>query len=168
MPNSLRLFYALWPDDATRYELMQLQALVTGRKTRLENLHLTLAFLGQQPSEQLPALKNILAALPRTPIPLVLNRVGYFPRNKIAWAGMHEIPIALTELHQSLTNALIQNRIAFDNKSTFKPHITLAREAIQPEELPFTPATWQAGKVVLVESFSENNSSTYRVLASQT
>jgi len=44
------MFFALWPDDAVRAQLAhwsrELHAVCGGRPTRVENLHLTLAFLG--------------------------------------------------------------------------------------------------------------------------
>ena len=44
--ETLRLFFALWPDDPTRSALAQLQTPIRGRITPYEHLHLTLAFLG--------------------------------------------------------------------------------------------------------------------------
>src|SRR5437667_76833 len=51
--RKLRLFYALWPDAATRAALTRLQLAVRGRNMRPENFHLTLAFLGEQPIRSL-------------------------------------------------------------------------------------------------------------------
>jgi 2'-5' RNA ligase len=163
---SHRLFYALWPDHVIRDALAGLQMRVTGRKTTLDNLHLTLAFLGQQPTELLSVLNNILVALPPTPITMVFNRIGYFTKNKIAWIGMHDAPAALMSLQRNLVDALMQNNIAYNEGSEFRPHITLARDALQPEDLPFQPITWRAEQVALVESVNLREGVSYRVLAS--
>ncbi|MGZ3254204.1 MAG: RNA 2',3'-cyclic phosphodiesterase [Burkholderiaceae bacterium] len=165
--QSLRLFYALWPDHAVRAELMRLQAPLRGRKTRYENLHLTLPFLGQQPSDLLPLFTSILAGLSSSPVTLVVDRIGYFTQNKIAWAGMHETPASLLALNNSLVSALAQNNIALNHQSSFHPHITLARDAEAPEELPFQPFAWQGGHVALVESTNQSGGVVYRVLASR-
>lgn len=165
--RSLRLFYALWPDDATRVALIRLQAPITGRKARYENLHLTLAFLGQQPVDLLPVFTSILANLSSPPVTLTVDRIGYFTQKKIAWAGMHEAPVALSVLNSTLVSALKQNNIAFNSQSTFRPHITLARDAEQPEELPFHPFVWHGGKIALVESTNDADGVAYRVLASR-
>lgn len=90
--TSLRLFYALWPDDATRDALVGLQKIVRGRTTEKQNLHLTLAFLGQQRAETVPTLREILLELPRQDMALVLDRFGYFSRQKIAWIAMTVVP----------------------------------------------------------------------------
>jgi 2'-5' RNA ligase len=165
--DTMRLFYALWPDDATRAELMRLQTNLHGRMTHYDNLHITLAFLGQQPTSLLPALKDLLGHLPKSAMTLRLDRVGYFTRNRIAWVGMHEVPDALFELQGKLTQALLKEDIAFDSHSNFKPHVTLARDASMPPDLVFTPITWQANQVALVQSKAQPDGVSYRVLESR-
>ncbi len=163
--QSLRLFYALWPDDATREALMHMQARMHGRKTRYENFHLTLAFLGQQPADLLPAMRKILADIRPAQISLVLDRIGYFTQSRIAWAGMHETPAALIALQRDLVQGLAQNNIACNGRSAFRPHVTLARDAAPPEDLPFEPVVWRADHVVLVESTTDREGVIYRVIA---
>jgi len=163
----LRLFYALWPDDVTRTALMDMQARIQGRKTRYQNFHLTLAFLGQQPAGLLPALEKILADLSPTPISLVLDRLGYFTKNRIAWVGMHDVPAVLIALQRDLAQKLVQNNIAYDGRSGFWPHVTLGRDAVPPEDLPFEPIEWRADKVTLVESTTAPEGVVYRVIATR-
>lgn len=165
--ESLRLFFALWPDDLTRGELARLQQSLAGRQIPYDNLHITLAFLGQQPAAQLAALKDILMHLPKTAITLTLDRIGYFPRNRIAWAGMHEVPAALIVLQQHLAQALTECGIAFDSQLKFKPHITLARDAATPPDMAFNPIVWQAQQVALVQSVTMPGGSRYQVLAAR-
>lgn len=165
--ESLRLFFALWPDDATRTALVQLQAPMQGRIVPYGNLHLTLAFLGQQPATVLADAQKILTHL-STPTPtLVLDRLGYFTRNRIAWIGSHATPPGLPALQQELTNALIANGISFNNQPSFKPHITLARDASLPPDITFDPLLWRADRVALVQSITDVHGSAYRVLASR-
>lgn len=164
--KSLRLFYALWPDEDARTAFMHLQAPLQGRKTRYRNLHMTLAFLGQQSSSLLPMLEQILRKLPSRTITLTVDRIGYFPGKKIAWAGMHETPADLLALNDCLQTLLSQNEIAFDRQPDFQPHITLARDAAPPEELPFEIIEWQCREVALVESVTLAEGPVYRVLAS--
>jgi 2'-5' RNA ligase len=125
--ETTRLFYALWPDDATRTALMQLQINFGGRLTRYENLHITLAFLGEQPTALLPALKDLLDHLPKSEMTVTLDRLGYFPRN----------------------------------------HITLARDASPPPDIVFNPIIWQVNQAVLVQSKTQPDGISYRVLASR-
>ncbi len=163
--QSMRLFYALWPDDATRSALQRLQMLVDGRHTRYSNLHVTLAFLGEQPVAHLPVLKAILAGLPRTEILLQIDRLGYFPKSRIAWAGTHAVPDSLLALQASLTQALQQHEIGFDQKATFTPHVTLSRDAGVPLDRPFHPIIWPAEQVALVQSMQQGGVLAYQVLA---
>ena len=56
-PDSLRLFFALWPDETTQGALYRTGKWMHkhwgGRLMRRDTLHLTLAFLGSMPAEQL-------------------------------------------------------------------------------------------------------------------
>jgi 2'-5' RNA ligase len=165
--ESLRLFFALWPDAETAAALMRLQNGMQGRLIPYANLHITLAFLGPQPAALLPELKGILTRLPRTEITLSLDRVGYFRRNRIAWAGMHAVPEALLALQQHLAGALQEHKVPFDNSHDFKPHITLARDAAPPPDTAFDPIVWHANHVALVESTAAPKGSSYRILASR-
>lgn len=167
-PNeSLRLFFALWPDDATRTALMQLQASMHGRIIPYENLHLTLVFLGRQPATLLPDLIEILMHCTSGTVALTLDRLGYFTRNRIAWAGTHQAPDALLQLVQELTQALALRGVALNALHGFKPHITLARDASPPPDMAFDPIVWRAGHIALVQSTTSAEGSTYQVLASR-
>lgn len=164
---SLRLFFALWPDQETRTALAALQSRVPGRRIRPGNLHVTLAFLGMQPAALLPTLRAILASLPPPDFLLEVDRIGYFARRRIAWAGTHRAPDALSALHRDLVRALLQEGIAFDQRSSFVPHITLARDAAAPPDLPFGPIRWRVGQVALVQSSTTAEGAAYRVLAAR-
>ncbi|MFC3107217.1 RNA 2',3'-cyclic phosphodiesterase [Undibacterium arcticum] len=165
-PQKLRLFYALWPDAATRAALTQLQLAVRGRKMRPENFHLTLAFLGEQAPASLPLLRQVLQQLGGSALDLQLDQYGYFRRNRIAWAGMQQVPPALIALQQDLAQALVRHRIDYDNQSAFRPHLTLARNAPAPEQLTAVPVLWHADQVALVQSDSLDQGRQYRILAS--
>src|SRR3569833_3284681 len=142
--GTMRLLYALWPDDAVRAFFMRLLIVFKGRHTAYANLHLTLAFLGQQPAHLLPTLQTILSQLPGKSIPLVIDRAGYFRKQRIAWAGMHAAPDALQDLQSALTARLQRHGIAFDAHQSFKPHVTLSRYGAPPEDQPFVPIHWRA------------------------
>ena len=159
------LFYALWPDDATRAALTQLQTHVKGRLTRPLNLHLTLAFLGPQPEALMPVLRSILTHLKAEPIALDIDRLGHFGKNRIAWAGMHAVPTALTQMQRALAQELDRRGISNDNNRAYKPHITLARDAGPPDERPFAPLHWRADRIVLARSPLPDEKPLYQVLA---
>ena len=163
----LRLFYALWPDESVRETLQFLQARVHGRHIQAGNLHVTLAFLGNQPARHLPLLENVLAELPRTAFSLPIDQLGYFRKNRIAWAGSHVVPAPLIALQESLAETLTRHHIEFDNKKDFQAHITLARDADAPTDQPFEPFTWNVSQVALVQSLQEGSRLAYQILSSR-
>ena len=92
---------------------------VTGSFTPEENLHLTLAFIGDYPDPEdvpLPAF---------TPFELKLSGYGSF--GDLWWAGIGKSP-ALEACVRRLRRALSDEGIPFDRKA-FSPHITLVRRA---------------------------------------
>ncbi|GAB3539086.1 RNA 2',3'-cyclic phosphodiesterase [Noviherbaspirillum agri] len=165
--DTLRLFFALWPDDTTRTAIQQLQAPLQGRVIPYSNLHLTLAFLGQQPAALVGMAKDILTHLSSTSISLTLDRMGYFSRNRIAWVGTHQAPEELIALHKELADTMREREIAFDSQPSFKPHITLARDAAPPPDLSFEPIVWRATHVALVHSVTNAEGARYDVIASR-
>jgi 2'-5' RNA ligase len=160
IPNAIpptvkhKLFFALWPDPATRAALARLQPLVQGRHIPAAKLHLTLAFLGQQDAARLPVLLAILEQLAMPPLQLSIDSLGYFARPHIAWAGMAQPPAALLDMQAQLMAALSAAGFDPSTHGAFKPHITLAREAkvAPPEGLSFDPVPWEVAQVALVES----------------
>ena len=157
METSLRLFYALWPDEATRKALAGWQASLSGRKVRPQNLHITLAFLGKKPLEMVPQLSNIIKALPAEAILLQLDKTGYFSRKRISWAGMKQTPPGLVRLQHELALALTEKNVSFDKRPHSIPHLTLARHSDKPGISTFNPVVWHARHLVLVESRSGND-----------
>ncbi|WUR13855.1 RNA 2',3'-cyclic phosphodiesterase [[Empedobacter] haloabium] len=153
-PNAAtrKLFYALWPDDAARAALAALQAGVRGRLIPPAKLHVTLAFLGHLPADAVPQLLDILAALPLPALELSIDCYGYFARPRIAWAGMTQPPAALIELQAELVRRLEAAGFSTATHGSFKPHVTLAREAKEAPTGTFAPVPWHGARAVLVES----------------
>ncbi|HAT32853.1 MAG TPA: RNA 2',3'-cyclic phosphodiesterase [Janthinobacterium sp.] len=149
-----RLFFALWPDAATRAALARPQAGLGGGPTPPEKLHLTLAFLGQRPDTDLPALTRILARLPARAMTLEIDTLGYFAGRRIAWAGMRAAPPALLELRAALMDELAAQQFsARFEEDRFRPHLTLARKAEPPAGAGLAaPIVWRADHVVLAVS----------------
>lgn len=168
-PASLRLFYALWPDEATRAALAALLPRFglpgNGRPTAPENLHLTMAFLGMQPAEVLPTLEQQLHAIDFPELRLQLDRYGYFQRARIAWLGMQHPPPALLQLQRELSAALRQCGIGHDRESAFRPHVTLARNAPAAPRGKEPDIAWHAPQLALVQSTTTPRGPIYEVLA---
>ena len=165
-PKQRRLFFALWPDEITRSALARVQFELHGNKTRYRNFHITLAFLGDQPETMLPELQTILTQLDGAEMYLELDRIGYFARQRIAWAGMTREPPALKQLQTRLTAQLSTHHVQFESRAVFRPHITLVRDADAPGTAEFPPIVWHAKQVTLMQSLMQEDGLQYQVLAS--
>jgi RNA 2',3'-cyclic 3'-phosphodiesterase len=162
-----RLFFALWPDEATREALagwsQAMHKVCGGRRTRSENLHATLAFLGATEQARLAALDAAAARVHVPSFDLILDRPGYWKHKRIAWAGASAVPIALSALAENLRAALSLLGFSFDTRP-FAPHVTLARDADRAPQLPsLPPVHWPVADFSLV--LSPGGRAAYRVLA---
>ena len=157
--DKLRLFYALWPDAVTRMKLAALQQQVSGRMTSAQNLHMTLAFLGNQSRSLLPLLEDVLLELPLQPMQLEIDSLDYFNKPRIAWAGPSLVPQALLSLQSDLMTALDGAHILLKPVAGFRPHVTLARDAPAPPHSEIQTIHWKIGEIVLLESVSSPVSS---------
>lgn len=169
--NSRRLFFALWPDTATRAYLTQiLRGLVPpeARAIHSENLHITLVFLGHQDRSAQHCAEQAAAQLRATPFSITLDCLGHWPRPRILWLGALHYPAALPGLAADLHQALTPCRMTLDSRP-YQPHLTFARNVRKMETLPVLPACvdWHVRDFVLAESIPDpdNAGTHYRVLA---
>lgn len=97
---------------------------ITGNYTNIQNLHLTLAFIGEydDPSRVMETLSQVSFE----PFTISLDeQIGNF--GDILWVGTKKNP-ALMSLDLRIRKALDSYHISYDRK-TFKPHITIVRKA---------------------------------------
>ena len=97
---------------------------ITGNYTNIQNLHLTLAFIGEydNPKRVMDALNQVLF----DPFTISLDeQIGNF--GDILWVGTKKNP-ALMSLDLRVRKALDSYHIPYDKK-TFRPHITIVRKA---------------------------------------
>jgi 2'-5' RNA ligase len=163
----LRLFFALWPDDATRAALAEwcrrIHRATDGRPTRAETIHQTLAFLGDCRPERLAEVEAAAGRVPPRRFELVLDRAGLWKHNRIAWAGASVVPAELEALVAELRAALAAARLEFDPKP-FAPHLTLVRKARPGAALPaLEPIRWPVTGFVLVRSVLRPDGSDYAI-----
>ena len=167
--ESQRLFFALWPDDKTRKTIAKLVQRVIphhqGKPIRTENLHLTLAFLGNVNNAQRDCVEAVAESLSITPFSLCLERLGVFSRAKVLWLGIKEQPDALTQLANDLSNGARDCGIKLDEK-TFKPHVSLIRKVNRLHEVEVEPIRWNVNQFCLVQSVSHVEGVEYQVVKS--
>lgn len=137
----MRLFVALEISPAVRENLAnfikQLRPLAPQpRWVRPENLHVTLKFIGEVPSEKLGAIRAALAAIrSNQAVTIEFRGLGFFPAEKhprVFWAGMNASP-NLKTLASDIENATQKLGIPPEQRP-FSPHLTLAR--FEPPRLP--------------------------------
>ncbi|TSE24311.1 RNA 2',3'-cyclic phosphodiesterase [Tepidimonas sediminis] len=162
---TLRLFVALWPDEATR---ARLQALADAwhwppgvRRCAPADWHVTLHFLGAVPAARLAALRAALA-VPWTPFTLTLTKAQRWPRG-LAVLTAAAVPAPLAALHRRLGQALTALALPVERRP-LRPHVTLARRAEEAEPPPaVAPLAWPVTAYALVQSTGEP-ARRYRIL----
>ena len=135
--DSLRLFVAIDVPDAWRAALAgvqdRLERVAPGFLRRVDPklMHLTLAFLGYQPTERLPSIEEAMRAVAERyrPFALRIGRLGFFGspgQVRVVWASVEAAPGMLEGLHGALVAALKARGIDLDERPLV-PHITLGR-----------------------------------------
>ena len=131
----MRLFIAINFSNETRSRLLALRDELRGKSERgsftaPENLHLTLAFLGECDNKQTAAVKSVLSAVNFESFDITIDCIGRFKRDgcDIWWAGVRENR-AIADLQCNLTSGLCTHGFVLDNRK-YSPHITLGREVV--------------------------------------
>ena len=145
----MRLFIAILLSDEVKDSLIDAQnALydrgVRGNYTPEENLHLTLAFIGEWPEEVTECLPAV-----GKPFSVTLSHLGIFPEANVLWAGIRPCE-ALDHLAQQVRHRLADAGIPFDRKR-FSPHITLARKPFVPEHIVLSEIAVPAVSMIVDE-----------------
>ena len=122
----MRLFIAINLNDEMKDALMDIQDTmrtygIHGRETVPENMHLTLAFIGDYDDPDY--VKEIVGSIEVRPFEIMLNGIGAY--GDLWWAGLENSP-PLMAVARRLRRALADAEIPFDRKK-FSPHITIIR-----------------------------------------
>jgi 2'-5' RNA ligase len=166
----VRLFIAINFDDETIARLISLRDELRshgecGNFTATENLHLTLAFLGECDAKQTADIKNAMNEAAFEPFPISIERVGRFKRDggDIWWAGA-QASKPLIGFQSDLTDKLIGAGFLLD-KRKYSPHITLGREVVtKAEPWQITPFGETVKSVDLMKSERINGKLTYTAI----
>ncbi|MBE7009199.1 MAG: RNA 2',3'-cyclic phosphodiesterase [Ruminococcaceae bacterium] len=161
----MRQFIAIRLDDNVKDALTAVQTAlranrVGGNYTKIENLHLTLAFIGEygDPDRVLEVIRSV----PFEPVPIRLQGFGSF--GDLYWCGLARSD-ELTAYVGRLRRALAAADIPFDRKK-FSPHITLLRKA-STDRMPgvaVPEASMTARRVSLMRSERGKNGMIYTEL----
>jgi RNA 2',3'-cyclic 3'-phosphodiesterase len=151
----LRLFLALWPDEAVRDRIWSWQQAWRwppgARLVARERLHLTLHFIGNVAAARLPELV-LGSRVDFEALDMAFGDAAVWPGG-IAVLRPHATPPALARLHARLAASLTALELPVEPRP-FRAHVTLARRAagaVAPPAHP--PIEWPADDgYVLVRS----------------
>ncbi|MFC9327293.1 RNA 2',3'-cyclic phosphodiesterase [Kitasatospora sp. NPDC057015] len=165
-PSTLRVFVALAPPDDAKDELARaLQPVYAGypqlRWNRIEDWHITLAFLGELPSTAVPLLRSVLAgrAASHPALQLGLRGGGHFDE-RLLWSGIDGDLEGLHLLAADVRDQVRSCGIEFRDRP-LRPHLTLARSRRDdPTSVPqaaaaltgFVGRPWRTERLHLVGS----------------
>jgi len=172
-----RLFLGLYPTPAERQRLL---ATVTehapgllverARPVPVQNLHMTLVFLGNVAEPVRRCVEQVAATIDSPAITVTLDRLGYWPRKRMLWAIPD--PTTLSEALLHLVTALHDGLAACDvvlEQRDYRPHVTLARRLAHAPRCGHFPAVeWRFGQFALMESVSTPTGVRYPVLQTWT
>lgn len=132
----MRLFVAVNFQEELKekcYELIGImkELAVQGNFTRRDNLHLTLAFLGE--TSKVKEIKMAMEAVRAESFKLEIGGLGRFRRSggDIYWLAIKPNN-ELNRLHGQLTQGLAAAGFALEERE-YKPHLTLGRQVILPK-----------------------------------
>ena len=163
----MRLFVALTFPPHVHEALLRAQSALKkqgrGNFTREENLHLTLAFIGE--TDRIDEARAALREVSSPPAALKFDRLGAF--DDLIWAGA-ELSPSLAALQRDVSERLKAHGFSLE-KRVFRPHITLCRRFapyvkrdIKMLEQALGGANCRAERVILMESLRIDGKLVYR------
>jgi RNA 2',3'-cyclic 3'-phosphodiesterase len=164
----VRLYYALWPERAVAERMHEhavvLQAAVGGRITRVDSIHLTLAFLGNVGAFRLEELRAPPAAIAVEPFRVDIDRVGAWHHNGVGWVAPSVTPPPLAELQSRLSEWLESIGFTLERRA-FAPHATILRKCTgKVATASIETIRWAVDAYVLVQSTPDLEGSRYEVI----
>ena len=160
----MRLFIAVELTDELKKSLIALmhemkKAGIKGQYAPADNLHLTLAFIGE--SDELPAIREAVSRVHVKPFKLSLSDLGNF--GDLIWIGAKGNQ-GLSETAKAVREALDSAGIPYDKKG-FLPHITLVRKAAgNYQKIPVPKGMMMVRKLSIMKSEVKDGRRVYRPL----
>ena len=166
-----RLFFALWPDQVLRSQLVEATrharrklGKAGARMVDTANIHITLAFLGNVPDEQYQCLANSAGRVRAGSFDLLLDRWGFFRRAQVFYLTAAAVPGELERLVGQLWGVAGACGLRPDTRP-FQPPLTRARNVTAPLDLAAPESVlWTPADFVLVSSETRSSGPVYQVL----
>ncbi|HCM36948.1 MAG: 2'-5' RNA ligase [Candidatus Wildermuthbacteria bacterium RIFCSPLOWO2_02_FULL_47_9c] len=178
-----RIFVAINLPDTVKQELLEYKNKwpeIPARWAGKENLHLTLAFLGNTSDEELREVVGLLQEVGdrHSPFELKIIHLQYGPDAKnprMIWA-IGEKPPKLLKLQKDIEHTLAAENLYTPEARPFSPHLTLARfhvtqfRQMEPEERPEIAQeisfSFPVETIELMESKLKRSGAEYTILQS--
>lgn len=136
--NTKRVFVAICPDANITHRLESYQEHIPPenlRWTKLTNLHITLAFLGEVSELQLGSISGALSRIAKKVRPFVLSieHIAAAPKLRspdMIWARIHQseqLSALVRDIRSTIEPLLSEASLRKLESFDFSPHITLAR-----------------------------------------
>jgi RNA 2',3'-cyclic 3'-phosphodiesterase len=175
----MRLFVAVNFTPDVIDHLVDVQALLqtraeAGNFLPRDNIHLTIVFLGEVESTRIHLIKEAMRRISIPSFSILLTEIGSFKtaEGRLYWLGIKKND-QLETMHQELVDGLIKAGFRLDDRE-YKPHITLAREVVLPEDCDLQkwneaiqPRRVDVEKIALMRSDRVNGEVVYREVASR-
>lgn len=130
---------------------------IRGKFSQLQNLHLTLAFIGE--TNRISEAKKIVNSVKFWPFNIVLEGSGAF--RDVLWVGVEKSP-TLNAIVDELSLKLHEVGLISEIRE-FKPHITIARQVPNADKLALQiqPASMTVNDISLMQSRHINGQLVY-------
>lgn len=163
----MRIFIAIRLTEAFKASIMDAQEGlreqgVRGNFTRPENLHLTLAFIGE--TDRIDDIKAAVASVKLDPFVITTGQLGCFNgRSRVLWMGIQGKEKMKT-LALRLRKALDERGINYSH-GPFQPHITLVRQPTEtPLDIEVEDACMTIRDIVIMKSERINGRLVYTII----
>ena len=162
----MRCFVAAWPDEPTRLALASLsddvrQRVEHRRVARADDLHLTLAFIGDLVDDVAFDLADAVATLRFKAFAWQLDALGFFKEAGVVWVGATNATVRpLADLADRVRALLDQMNVAYDRKP-LAPHVTLLRGVKRFAAQKVAPTLWRIESIALYRSAPARQASRY-------
>ena len=163
----MRIFIAIRFTEAFKASILDAQEGlkeqgVRGNFTRPENLHLTLAFIGE--TDRIDDIKTAVASVRFDPFVITTGQLGCFNgRSRVLWMGIQGKEKMKT-LALRLRKALDERGINYSH-GPFQPHITLVRQPTEtPLDIEVEDACMTIRDIVVMKSERINGRLVYTII----
>jgi len=164
----MRAFLSLFPDPDVAMEIDRWSGQCwpgIRRRVPVQNLHVTVAFLGDiDHNTELSLIENLACVNSSASVQMTFDKVGYWPQPTILWLGSATVPVAIQLLADRCRT--VANRVGIRvSAKRFEPHITLSRNPGTPPQAPLIEPSFAAcfDSLHLCESFLDKGGARYAV-----